>query len=496
MTSRPLMRSCSDPLRVFTACVLAYLMLVAPFAQVAARTETRRQTSDIRHQMSEQGISSTVREGSIGTSELFLPAAQPQPLPLPPVSVITATKSAMLNDTDGDGKADPGETITYSVTVTNNSGSDVSGLSFMDTIDPHTTLINGSSVLAKDDSYSTIGNVNINVPLGQGVLANDLNPGTGNNTGMTVSSYGASTGLEQTSVGSSTPTAQGGTVTIQSGGDFTYDPKVGFTGTDTFKYAANQGGATAIATVRITITGTIWFVKNDASACTVISTPCGTLAHPFSTLAAFQGVNDGNAGPPQHPKANDNIFVYSGVGNYTGGVTLLNGQKLIGQGATASIETITGLSTPSGSTVLPTTSGANPVFTTGSLTDNIRLGTGNSNLIRGFTVGDSGTAATGDSADISGTNIGTLTVSEVTLNGSGRAMNINGGALSGSFTSVSSNKSSGQGLTLAGVTGSINMGSTTISNFATGCISVSTTTANVNFGNTSCTSGGSEGVNL
>src|SRR5262249_581324 len=75
-------------------------------------------------------------------------------------------------------------------------------------------------------------------------------------------------------------------------------------------------------------------------------------------------------------------------------------------------------------------------------------------------------------------------------------MNINGGALSGSFTSVSSNKSSGQGLTLAGVTGSINMGSTTISNFATGCISVSTTTANVNFGNTSCTLGGSEGINL
>src|SRR5262249_29267645 len=153
----------------------------------------------------------------------------------------------------------------------------------------------------------------------------------------------------------------------------------------------------------------------------------------------------------------DSVFIYTGGGNYTGGVAPLNGQKLIGQGATASIETITGLSTPSGSTVLPTTSGVNPVLTTGSFTDNIRLGTGNSNLIRGFTVGDSG-GANGDSSDISGTNIGTLTVSEITLNGTGRTMNLNGGALSGSFTSVSSTKSTGQGLTLAGMTGSINMG--------------------------------------
>src|SRR5215813_10852070 len=176
MTSQPLMRSCSEMLRVFTACVLAYLMLLAPFAPIAAKPQQRAKGREQRAESyvvaEQRGISPTVREGSTSTSELFLPAAQPQPLPLPPVSVITATKSAMLNDTDGDGKADPGETITYSVTVTNNSGSDVSGLSFMDTIDPHTTLINGSSVLAKDDSYSTIGNVNINVPLGQGVLAN------------------------------------------------------------------------------------------------------------------------------------------------------------------------------------------------------------------------------------------------------------------------------------------------------------------------------------
>lgn len=408
--------------------------------------------------------------------------------------------AAITTDADSDTKADPGvDAISYTATITNNTAGDISGLQFNDTVDPHTTIIAGSAVAAGDDAYSTIGNVNINVPLAQGVLANDFNPNTGNNTGMTVTSYGASTGLEQLSVGTSTPTAQGGTITVQSDGSFIFDPKVGFSGTDTFKYASNQSGSKAIATVRITVTGMIWFVKNDAAACTVISTPCGTLAHPFSTLAAFQAVNDAGAGPPLHPKTNDSIFIYTGsvVTTYIDGVTLLNGQKLIGQGATASIETITGLSTPSGSTVLPATSGTNPVFSSTSLKDNIRLGTGNSNLIRGFTVGNSGTA-TGDSADISGTSIGTLTVSEVTLNGSGQTLKINGGALSGSFTSVTSTASTGGGMTLGPnlVTGSINLGSTTISGFATGCITVSNTTANVTFGNTSCTLGGIEGVNL
>jgi hypothetical protein len=475
---------------VFTSLLLAFSILITPIAAMA-----QRQASGVRSQGPAKSRSTSEQPAKAAAKDVFVNP----PAPAPPIGTVTATMTGTITtDVDSDTKADPGvDTITYTTTITNNTGADISGLQFTDTVDPHTTIIAGSAVAAGDDAYSTIGNVNINVPLGTGVLANDFNPNTGNNTGITVSSYGATTGLEQTSVGTATPTAQGGSVTVQSDGSFTFDPKVGFSGTDTFRYASNQSGSKAIATVRITVTGMIWFVKNDAPSCLTISTPCGTLAHPFSTLAAFQAVNDAGAGPPLHPKDNDNIFIYTGVGNYTGGVTLRNGQKLIGQGATASIETITSLSTPSGNTVLPATSGTNPVLTTGSTTDNIRLGTGNSNLIRGFTVGDSGTA-TGDSADISGTSIGTLTVSEVTLNGSGQTLKINGGALSGSFTSVTSTASTGGGMTLGpnAVTGSINMGSTTISGFSLGCITVSNTTANVTFGNTSCTLGGNEGVNL
>src|SRR5205807_1835969 len=114
-----------------------------------------------------------------------------------------------------------------------------------------------SAVAAADDKYNTIGNVNINVAA-PGVLTNDFNPNGGT---VSVSSYGSTTGLEQSSVGTGTATAQGGTVTINSDGSFIYDPKTGFTGTDTFKYSANSA-KTAIATVTITITGKIWFIKN------------------------------------------------------------------------------------------------------------------------------------------------------------------------------------------------------------------------------------------
>ncbi len=473
-------------LRVFVACLLAFSILITPIAAMAAprvlaAPKTRREAKKLG------SVSGTATKAATGNE--FANGPVPEPAPAPPfAAVITASMTDNRPATDP-ASAKPGDTINYTATITNTGNADATSVQFNDDLDLHTAYVNGSGILAMSDSYSTIGNTNISVAA-PGLLTNDLDLSAGNNTGMTTTAQTVS----------SSQCAGCNNVTINANGSFTYDPKVGFTGTDTFTYTAkNAANKPASATVQVTVAGMIWYVKNDAPACTVISTPCGTLAHPFSTLASFQAVNDGGAGPPQHPKANDNIFIYTGVGNYTGGVTLLNGQKLIGQGATASLETITGLPTPSGSTVLPTTGGVNPVFTTGSLTDNIRLGTGNSNLIRGFTVGDSGTA-TGDSSDITGTSIGTLTVSEVTLNGSGRTMNINGGALSGSFTSVASTASTGQGLTLTAVTGTINMGSTTISGFSTGCISVSNTaaavTSNINFGNTSCTSGGSEGINL
>jgi hypothetical protein len=456
--------------RVFTSLLLAFSILITPIAATAGKREPGAGSQRTGNQSTASNDSSKATAKDVFVNP---------PVAAPPAGIVTATMTAAITtDADSDAKADPSpaDAITYSTTITNNTGADVSGLQFTDTVDPHTTIISNSAVGAGDDDYNTIGNVNINVPLAQGVLANDFNPNTGNNTGITVSSYGATTGLEQASVGNSTPTAQGGTVTVQSDGSFLFDPKVGFTGTDTFKYASNQSGSHAIATVRITVSGMIWFIKNDAPSCTTISTPCGTLAHPFSTLEAFQGVNDGNAGPPQHPKANDNIFIYTGVGNYTGGVTLLSGQKVIGQGAPASIEIITGLSTPSGSTVLPATGGTNPQITnTAASSDAITLNDGNT--VEGLTV----TGATRDG--IAGASHAGLTVNTVTIQNnttSGLHLTSITGTVTVTGATISGNAS---GLDVDNGTATITVTNSTISGNGTG-LDVNNGTSAISLNNT------------
>ena len=90
----------------------------------------------------------------------------------------------------------------------------------------------------------------------------------------------------------------------------------------------------------------VWFINNGAAACTTLAGGCGRLSNPFSTLAAFQALNNGTG---NNPAANDNIFVFESATGYPGGVILLSGQKFIGQDATATLATITGLTPPSGS---------------------------------------------------------------------------------------------------------------------------------------------------
>ena len=54
---------------------------------------------------------------------------------------ITATKTDSFPDLDGDGKASPGETITYDVNISNTGPDDATDVNFSDTIDANTTLV-------------------------------------------------------------------------------------------------------------------------------------------------------------------------------------------------------------------------------------------------------------------------------------------------------------------------------------------------------------------
>jgi len=479
----PSLPTLSQGLRIFSACLLSWLLITMPFVQIAAAT---RQRSDVTPQSAQQNTATNAS----AAENVFLNSPVPQPAPEPFAAVITATKD------DGLAAATtvaPGGTIDYTVNISNTGDTAATNVQFSDTIDAHTTLVPGSPVAATSDSYNTIGNVQISIPDGStDLLANDFDPDTGNNTGMTA-----------TAETKSSTNCTGGcsnNVTISADGSFTYNPPVGFSGTDTFTYTANSGTASVTTTVTITVANRIWFINNNAGACT--SNCDGRLSHPFTSLAAFNAANDGAAG---HPGDNDWIFVFESSTAYTGPATLRNGQKFIGQDATASLVSLTGFTQPSGTDPLPVMNSGNAtivqITTSVAATNGINLLSGN--MLRGFTVGNT----TG--AKISGTGFGTLIVGnsaspDVTLNGTGQALNLSTGTLSvtGRFVSVTTTSSTTTGINLAGVAdsdgaggGSFSFSSTTVSGSTTQGILVGTSTADLNFGNTSVT-GGTDAISL
>lgn len=392
-------------------------------------------------------------------------AGHPASLATPLAPTVSATKTdALFTDVDGDLQADPGDTLQYTVNISA-SGDDATGVTFTDTVDPNTAFVPGSlraTPVAVDDSYTATGNIRISVAA-PGVLGNDF-AGVPNAT---------ITAPPSTS-------ANGGDVTLNADGSFTYNPPAGFEGTDTFSYTLTNAAGSNPATVTINVSGMIWFINNNASC------PCdGRLTNPFNTLAAFAAVNNGTG---NNPAANDNIFVYESATDYVGPVTLLSGQRFIGQDATASLSAITGLTPPAGSDPLPATdSGNGTIVNITSASTAITVGTGNTLI--GFTGGDATT-------DITGTGFGLLTISDVRLNGAGRALDLATGTLAATFSSISSTNSATTGISLTSVAGNLTTASTSVTNAAGIGISVNTSTAVLDFGSTASTGSGGAGVSL
>jgi Ca2+-binding RTX toxin-like protein len=388
----------------------------------------------------------------------------------PAAATVTASKTdALFTDVDLDGKADPGDTLKYTVVI-GASGMDATGVMFSDTVDPNTNFVPGTVMttpLARNDSYTASGNIRITVAA-PGVLTND--------------SDADSVGPALT-VSAGATTANGGNVNLSADGSFTYNPPAGFEGVDTFTYTLSDGeGNTDTATASITVSGMIWFINNNAASCLTLAAGCGRLTNPFSTLAAFNTLNNGTG---NNPAANDNIFVYESATNYVGPLTLLNGQKFIGQDATATLSSISGVTPPAGSDPLPATSPGAPIVNiTGS-----GITVAQNNTLRGFTGGDS-------TSDIDGAGFGTLNISDVTLNGTGRAMALSSGTLNASIASISSTNSGTSGISLSGVAGSLTSGSTTITNSNVAGISVNGSGLTLSFANTSVTGAGGTSVSL
>jgi hypothetical protein len=413
------------------------------------------------------------------------------------VPTVSATKvDSLITDVDNDGKADPGDTLRYTVAITA-SGEDATGVNFADTVDPNTTFVGGTlaaSPVAANDTFpvTVTGNVRINsanLAAPFSVVSNDF---LGVNPLSTISAVQAVNTIVTNTI--SATSANGGDIVMTvSGADmgkFTYNPPAGFEGVDTFTYTLTDNAnittaaSNRTATVSITVSGMIWFINNNSASCVSLAAGCGRLTNPFSTLAAFQTLNNGTG---NNPAANDNIFVYESATDYVGPVTLLNGQKFIGQDATATLSAISGITPATGSDPLPATTPGAPIVNITSA--GIGITVAQNNTLRGFTGGNAVT-------DIEGTGIGTLNVSDVTLNGNGRTLNLSTGTLNGTFGSLSSTNSATTGLSLTSIGGSLTTGSTTITNPTNGGISVNTSSLTLSFANTSVTGSGGTGISL
>ena len=125
--------------------------------------------------LSQASPSSSSRSKTASTNAAPAPVpAAPAAAPAPLVPDISATKVDSFADADADGKAAPGEAITYDVNITNN-GTDATGVNFTDTIDSNTTLVPGSlkvSPLAYADTFFGAQNTPLSVGA-PGVLTND-----------------------------------------------------------------------------------------------------------------------------------------------------------------------------------------------------------------------------------------------------------------------------------------------------------------------------------
>jgi methionine-rich copper-binding protein CopC len=292
---------------------------------------------------------------------------------------------------------------------------------------------------AVDDVDNAIGNLTLTVPDNDGVLVNGAD-GSGADTDpdpgatITVQSLGPLTG------------SQGGTITFTPGGGFTYHSEAGDQNVDdVFVYTiVDNNGATDTGQLTIHVGPRYLFVDANFAG----APKDGRDTNPFQTL---QQAQTGSA-------VNDTFVVKQGA--YTDFITLKNGQVMYGNGASAALTTT--FNTESFTIFTPT--GTHPTFKRSTAGDTITLASGNT--LRGIDV-----SASSGGAAITGTNFGTLTVSETRI-GVGQtnpnpALVLTNGTLAATFQAVNStaglngiscttcagNLTIGPGGTLSGATG-------------------------------------------
>lgn len=178
-------------------------------------------------------------------------------------TAVTTTKTvdfAPGGDLNDNGIVDEGDVLRYTVTAANNSGSDLNNFVFTDTIDANTTISGtvNSSPIAVDDAVTAVVGQTTDIP----------EPGLFANKGFGADYLGAPLAVllsfGGTDLGGANETdnnagdivpipTYGGTITVNTDGSVTISNPTS-PGTFTFDYLIDNGVASSVATVTVTLT--------------------------------------------------------------------------------------------------------------------------------------------------------------------------------------------------------------------------------------------------
>jgi hypothetical protein len=254
----------------------------------------------------------------------------------------------------------------------------------------------------------------------------------------------------------------GGTFNIFSDGSFNYISEAGDTGVDTFAYtitdagidgvAGNGDDTSSTATVSITLSGQVWYVDNTAAA-----GGDGTSWHPFDSLSDVSGAT----GPDVAARSSTSPPVPAIM---TAALPCSTTRSCHGAGTAL---TVSGYALA--------VAGTDPtIVNTGATNGSNGVVLASGNTLTGFTVGNTGGY---DIANTATATVGTLTISNVDLTGTGGLFRADsGGALSVTFDTASTTGTAANinGIQLGGaLTGSFTATTGTISGVnATGATDV------------------------
>jgi Bacterial Ig domain/Bacterial cadherin-like domain/RTX calcium-binding nonapeptide repeat (4 copies) len=251
-------------------------------------------------------------------------------------------------------------------------------------------------------------------------------------------------------------TNDGGSVTIEADGDFTFQPAASVSCTDTsdfFDYTVEDSGSpeqTDTGRVTIAIAGCVWYVSNNAAG------NSGTSSQPFDTLAQAETASG----------TNHTVFVFDGDNTSTGyatGYAMNAGERLIGEHEGLVVDPDGG-GALTGDTLHPATPGARPTLTATN-EDVVALDDGNE--LRGFNLDPSGTSRgiAGGTGDTGGSTIDDVNILDTGTAGSLPGLELSGTTGTHNITGFTYDNtgapSSASAVSLANA-GTVDFGSTTI----------------------------------